>query len=135
MLVVLEKIRGRAHGTVEIVSGDAVGNVDNVQAAPFLDFYRRTVSTHASRPPSRAGGNRRLRCNTGRLDQERTYQVFEFVCDRIIPGCTHEDRDKSKEQLLERAAAHLREHHNLDHHQDPIGEVLERTGIIFIRPA
>lgn len=61
--------------------------------------------------------------------------MFEFVCDRIIPGCTHVDQDKAKEQLLERAAAHLKEHHNLDHHNEPIAEGLKRTGITFIRPA
>ena len=76
-----------------------------------------------------------MRCHTGRLDHEGTYQVFEFICDRVIPGCTHEDRDESREQLLERAAAHLREHHNLDHYNEPIDEVLKRTGIVFIRPA
>ncbi len=37
MLVVLEKIGGRAHGTVEIVSGNAVSDVDNVQVLPFLE--------------------------------------------------------------------------------------------------
>ena len=61
--------------------------------------------------------------------------MFEFVCDRIIPGCTHEDRDESREQLLERATAHLKEHHNLDHYNGPIDEALKRTGITFIRPA
>jgi len=68
-------------------------------------------------------------------DQSGTYQVFEFICDRVIPGCTHEDRDESREQLLERAEAHLKEHHDLDHDDEPIDEVLKRTGIIFIRPA
>ena len=76
-----------------------------------------------------------MRCHTGRLHQSGTYQVFEFICDRVIPGCTHEDRDESREQLLERAEAHLKEHHDLDHHNEPIDDVLERTGIIFIRPA
>ncbi len=76
-----------------------------------------------------------MRCHTGRLDHEGTYQVFEFICDRVIPGCTHEDRDESREQLLERTAAHLKEHHNLDHYNEPIDEVLKRTGITFIRPA
>jgi len=59
----------------------------------------------------------------------------KFICDRVIPGCTHEDRDESREQLLERAEAHLKEHHDLDHDDEPIDEVLKRTGIIFIRPA
>ena len=60
--------------------------------------------------------------------------MFEFVCDRIIPGCSHEDRDANREKLLERVAIHLREHHDLDHKRDPIAEALKTTGIMPIRP-
>ncbi len=61
--------------------------------------------------------------------------IYDFICDRLIPGCTHEDHDKKKAQLAERAAAHMREHHGYSHVDEPIGETLERTGAIFIRPA
>lgn len=60
--------------------------------------------------------------------------VFEFVCERIVPGCSHTDRDESREKLMDRVAVHLREHHDLDHRDDPISETLSTTGISFIRP-
>jgi len=60
--------------------------------------------------------------------------VFEYVCDHIVPGCTHMDRDAKREKLLERVAIHLREHHDLDHTHQPIAEALKKTGIIYIRP-
>lgn len=41
--------------------------------------------------------------------------VFEFVCDRIIPGCTHTETDESREKAMEKAEKHLREHHQRDH--------------------
>lgn len=60
--------------------------------------------------------------------------MFEYVCDHLVPGCTHKDRDETREKLLDRAAIHLREHHDLDHHDEPIAETLKQTGIVFIRP-
>jgi predicted small metal-binding protein len=59
--------------------------------------------------------------------------VFEFVCDHLIPGCTHEDRDEDRDKLQERALQHSREHHPEQH--DRIYEALKSTGIVFIRPA
>jgi len=44
------------------------------------------------------------------------------------------DRDAKREKLLERAAIHLREHHDLDHTHQPIAEALKKTGIIYVRP-
>jgi predicted small metal-binding protein len=61
--------------------------------------------------------------------------MFEFVCDHLVPGCTHQDKDESENELRERAAAHYREHHSLNHFNEPIDEVLRHTGINFIRPA
>jgi len=43
VLVALEKICSRAHGAVGIVSGDAVGDVDDVQEDPFVRSQRRQV--------------------------------------------------------------------------------------------
>jgi len=60
--------------------------------------------------------------------------LFEYICDRIVPGCKHTDKDESRDKLIERAAVHLREHQDLDHHDDPIAETLSTTGISFIRP-
>jgi predicted small metal-binding protein len=63
--------------------------------------------------------------------------MFEFVCDHIIPGCTHTDRDDSKDKLLERVEIHMREHHDLDHNHDHdrIWEAVKRTGIAYFPPA
>lgn len=61
--------------------------------------------------------------------------MFEFVCDRIVPGCDHTDRDEARERLMERVAAHLREHHDLDHRDERVAAALDSTGVTFIRPA
>lgn len=60
--------------------------------------------------------------------------MFEFVCDHIVPGCTHKERDETKADLLEKAAAHLREHHEIDAHDDAVSTALETVGVNFIRP-
>jgi predicted small metal-binding protein len=41
--------------------------------------------------------------------------VFEFICDRIIPGCTHRESDDAREAVRERAPAHLHAHHGSDY--------------------
>lgn len=60
--------------------------------------------------------------------------MFEYVCDYIVPGCQHTDRDESRDKLMERVGVHLREHHDLDHKDDPISETLKTTGIAYIKP-
>lgn len=59
--------------------------------------------------------------------------MFKFVCDHIVPGCGHVDEDETRDDLLERVAVHLREHHDLDHTHDPIADALNNTGIIMVR--
>jgi predicted small metal-binding protein len=60
--------------------------------------------------------------------------MFHFICDHIVPGCTHVDEDESRQELLERVANHLREHHDLDHtHDTALDDLLKRT-IMPIRP-
>ena len=59
--------------------------------------------------------------------------MFHYVCDHLVPGCTHKDEDEIREELLDRVAIHLREHHNLDHRDDRIARSLKTTGITFIR--
>lgn len=61
--------------------------------------------------------------------------MFKFVCEHIVPGCTHEDEDETREKVLERAAAHLSRQHDLNHHDDRIAEALRTTGITFMRPS
>jgi len=46
--------------------------------------------------------------------------TYEFLCDRIIPGCTHTEVADSEEEARKKATQHLKEHHRwetLDHHQ------------------
>lgn len=60
--------------------------------------------------------------------------MFEYICDHVIPGCSHKDEDESRESLTERAVAHLRDYHRVDPDHEPIAESLRTTGIQFIRP-
>lgn len=60
--------------------------------------------------------------------------MYKFVCEHIVPGCTHTDQDESREQLMERVAVHLDEHHDMDHRQDRIAEVLHTDAIFLVRP-
>jgi predicted small metal-binding protein len=61
--------------------------------------------------------------------------MFEYVCAHVIPGCHYKNRDEREEAVLERATAHFRTHHSLDHFDEPIDEALKKAGITFIRPA
>jgi hypothetical protein len=60
--------------------------------------------------------------------------MYDFICEKLIPGCTHTDSDEDRDKLLERATLHFQEHHAHDHHHEPIGETLRKTGVVFIRP-
>lgn len=61
--------------------------------------------------------------------------MFEFVCDHIVPGCTHKEQAESKEDLLDKVEAHLREHHDMHRHDPTVATALEAGAIKFIRPA
>ena len=39
--------------------------------------------------------------------------MFEFVCDRILPGCSHKEKGDTPEAVREKAIAHLHEHHDM----------------------
>ena len=41
--------------------------------------------------------------------------MFEFVCDRVIPGCTHVERGDTYEKVLEQAMDHLQGLHGMDY--------------------
>ena len=60
------------------------------------------------------------------------WPVFEFVCQRIIPGCTFIERGDTEEKLLEQAMDHLRERHNMDYIDKPLQERLSSVGIVPI---
>lgn len=61
--------------------------------------------------------------------------MYDFVCKFINPGCHHTDSDEDKAELYERAIAHLREHDDMGHDRDALGNTLDKTGAVFIRPA
>lgn len=60
--------------------------------------------------------------------------MFEFVCDHIVPGCTHKEQAETREELLEKVEVHLREHHDLHRHDPTVATALEAGAIQFIRP-
>jgi predicted small metal-binding protein len=45
--------------------------------------------------------------------------VYEFVCDKIIPGCTYKETGDTPEAAREKAIAHLHEHHDMDYIDNP----------------
>jgi predicted small metal-binding protein len=51
--------------------------------------------------------------------------VYEFLCERIIPGCTHRESGKDRQVVYEKALEHMREHH--DDIDDPGEEVRDRV--------
>jgi predicted small metal-binding protein len=51
--------------------------------------------------------------------------VYEFLCEKVIPGCTHRETGEDREVVLENALEHMREHHGgLD---DPGEEVRDKV--------
>ncbi len=45
--------------------------------------------------------------------------MFEFICDRVIPGCEHKETGDTAERVHEKAIAHLHEHHDLSYIDEP----------------
>jgi len=41
--------------------------------------------------------------------------MFEFVCDRLIPGCSHRETGDTPEAVREKAVKHLHEHHGMEY--------------------
>jgi len=37
--------------------------------------------------------------------------AYEFVCDRIIPGCTHVETAETEEQARKKGQDHMKDHH------------------------
>ena len=55
--------------------------------------------------------------------------MFEFICDRVIPGCTHRETSDTPERAREKAIAHLHEHHDMAYIDEP---TLVRVGTAII---
>lgn len=60
--------------------------------------------------------------------------MFEFMCDHVIPGCTHKERAETREELIAKVDLHLREHHDLHVHDPTVMKALDAGAIKFIRP-
>jgi predicted small metal-binding protein len=60
--------------------------------------------------------------------------MWKFVCEHIVPGCTEEILDESREEVVSKAVVHLEERHALDPNDDRIAEALKTTGVIYIQP-
>jgi predicted small metal-binding protein len=41
--------------------------------------------------------------------------MFEYVCDRLIPGCPHRETGDTPEAVREKAVKHLHEHHGMEY--------------------
>lgn len=44
--------------------------------------------------------------------------MFTFVCERLIPGCTHEDTAESRAEAREKAIEHLAGYHRMEYLND-----------------
>ena len=38
--------------------------------------------------------------------------MFEFVCERLIPGCTSKVRGEDRDEVAAAAETHMRDHHD-----------------------
>lgn len=44
--------------------------------------------------------------------------MFTFVCERLIPGCTHEETAESRAEAREKAIEHLEGYHRMEYLND-----------------
>jgi predicted small metal-binding protein len=40
--------------------------------------------------------------------------VYEFVCDRMIPGCTYTETSETEKEARKNARRHLEDHHRME---------------------
>lgn len=59
--------------------------------------------------------------------------MYEFVCDHIIPGCTHREQGDTPEAVREKAVAHLHEHHDMSYIDQAMLERLDTLAIRALR--
>lgn len=59
--------------------------------------------------------------------------MYEFVCERIIPGCTVREKGDTPEALREKAIAHLHEHHDMSYIDKPLLEQIDTIAIRALR--
>jgi predicted small metal-binding protein len=45
----------------------------------------------------------------------RETPMYEYICDRLIPGCSHRETGDTPEAVREKALKHLHEHHGMEY--------------------
>ena len=58
--------------------------------------------------------------------------MYEFLCERVIPGCTHKERGENQEKVQERAIRHMREHHSADHAIEEMRDRVIKDAMIYL---
>ena len=59
--------------------------------------------------------------------------MFEYVCDKLIPGCEHKFEGATEEELHELAKHHLREHHDIEYAEDQSWLMISKAVIPIVR--
>lgn len=58
--------------------------------------------------------------------------MYEFVCERIIPGCDHKERGERRQDVEERALRHLTEHHDHGRTREDWGAEVITDAMIYL---
>ena len=53
--------------------------------------------------------------------------MFEYVCDKLVPGCHYKARAETEEEAHELARDHLHEHHQLEYIDDQAWETIGKA--------
>ncbi len=59
--------------------------------------------------------------------------MFEYVCDKLIPGCEHKFEAVTEEELHDLAKHHLREHHDIEYVDDQSWLMISKAVIPIVR--
>lgn len=58
--------------------------------------------------------------------------MYEFMCDRIIPGCTHKERGDTPEAVREKAIKHLHEGHGMEYIDEDLMAKVNEKAILLL---
>jgi predicted small metal-binding protein len=61
----------------------------------------------------------------GELRVSEETHMFEFVCEKLIPGCTHRETGDTPERVREKALEHLQEHHGAEYLDRDLGSRID----------
>jgi predicted small metal-binding protein len=59
--------------------------------------------------------------------------MFEYVCDKLIPGCEHTLEAVTEVELHELAKHHLREHHDIEYADEQGWLMISKAVIPIVR--